>query len=78
MYYVYKIENTINGKKYIGFTDFDPTLVSIADLYLYMVNQNETPHMLNAMRKYGHYYFKIEMTTQLLWRYTRTLVSMWR
>ncbi len=61
MYYVYKIENTINGKKYIGFTDFDPTLVSMSDLYVYMASQNGTPHMLNAMRKYGHYNFKIEI-----------------
>lgn len=61
MFYVYSIENTINGKKYIGFTDFDPTLVSMSDLYVFMANQNGTPHMLNAMRKYGHYNFKIEI-----------------
>lgn len=61
MFYVYSIENTINGKKYIGFTDFDPTLVSMSDLYVFMANQNGTPHMLNAMRKYGHYNFKIEV-----------------
>ena len=61
MYYVYGIQNNINGKKYIGFTDFDPTLVSMSDLYVYMASQNDTPHMLNAMRKYGHYNFKIEI-----------------
>ena len=61
MFYVYSIENTINGKKYIGFTDFDPTLVSMSDLYVFMANQNGTPHMLNAMRNYGHYNFKIEI-----------------
>ena len=64
MFYVYSIENTINGKKYIGFTDFDPTLVSMSDLYVFMANQNGTPHMLNAMRKYGHYNFKIEIKSK--------------
>lgn len=61
MYYVYKIENTINGKKYIGFTDFDPTLLTMADIYILAVNQEELPHLVNGMKKYGHNSFEIEV-----------------
>ena len=61
MYYVYKIENTVTGKKYVGYIDFDPTLLTMADIYILAVNQEELPHLVNSMKKYGHNSFEIEV-----------------
>lgn len=65
MSYIYKITNDINGKIYIGKTEYsDPRLRWIAHLSDYNRQKNEKRPLYSAMRKYGEEHFHFEIIEQ--------------
>lgn len=60
-YFVYTIENTVNNRKYIGYTDFNPTVITPVELYAYSISTKEAVHLTNSMEYYGFDMFTINM-----------------
>ena len=65
MSYIYKITNDINGKIYIGKTEYsNPYLRWAAHLNDYNHKKNEKRPLYSAMRKYGEEHFHFEIIEQ--------------
>ena len=58
--YIYKIENTVNGKVYIGQTN-DPEQRKRAHFGGLKRNKHENPYLQSAWNKYGEdsFYFEV-------------------
>lgn len=60
MQYIYKIENTVNHKLYIGLTN-NPTRRKNRHFYDLRTNNHDNPHLQAAYNKYGADCFKFEI-----------------
>ena len=59
MYYVYRIDNTLNGKMYFGYTNNDPSTFTFEQLLHFAHDNKDLKHLYNSMKKYGEKAFKV-------------------
>lgn len=59
MYYVYRIDNALNGKMYFGHTDVDPSSYSFEQLVAFARDNADLKHLYNSMKKYGEKAFRV-------------------
>lgn len=61
MYYVYRIDNVLNGKMYFGHTDVDPSSYSFGQLVAFARDNADLKHLYNSMKKYGEKAFRVTL-----------------
>ena len=59
MYFVYRIDNTLNGKMYFGYTNADPSTFTFEQLLNFAHDNADLKHLYNSMKKYGEKAFKV-------------------
>ena len=59
MYYIYRIDNTENGKMYFGYTNVNPETFTFEQLVEFAQINADLRHLYNSMKKYGEEAFRV-------------------